>query len=242
MRHGARLVARGVVRADPDTVAALRRRPGEANLSPTFLKYSDEQTVVGLAALLQARTRQGLQAEDFSRWGVVATACRPGRQAVADTLARIAEVGPRGGSPMIIPHRSLHAVSGTVSQALGIKGPNIAVGGGPGHLEEGLLAALTLLAEGHLPGIWLVLTQWDPEPPLGAAEPGAVCHGLGLALLPAFSGQTGPLLRLLPADEVPAGAQPLPGIAELAAIFSPEPVPSRPQLYRFDWGGGLEVA
>jgi hypothetical protein len=242
--HGATLVASGTLQAGLETIAALRRQPGGPNLPPTLLKHSDEQTVVGLAAVLRATTSEGLRAEDFRLWGVVAAPCHLGRRAVADTFARVADLGSRGASPMVIPHRSLHSVSGTISQALGINGPNIGVGGGPGNLAEGLLTALTLLDEGCLPGLWLVLTQWRPEPPLGGEDASAICHALALALTPAAAGRSGLLLRLLPAAEMSTLEESVsvPGIAELAEVFTLQPGLSRGRLFRFEWGGGLEVA
>jgi hypothetical protein len=191
---------------------------------------------------MRAASSRALEAEDFLHWGIVAAPQYLGRQAVADTFVRVAGLGPRGASPMVIPHRSLHAVSGTISQALGIKGPNMAAGGGPGHLADGLLAGLSLLGTGRFPGLWLVLTQWDPEPLLSGNDPSAICHGLALALLPLPVERRGPSLRLVPPAEMGAVAEPLPGIADLADSFSLQLDPSSRKLFRFDWGGGLEVA
>ena len=52
-------------------------------------------------------------------------------------------------------HRLLHALSGTVSMGLQIRGPNFGVGGGPHGPGEALLAAAALLQRGTLPGAWL---------------------------------------------------------------------------------------
>src|SRR5438067_465552 len=68
-----------------------------------------------------------------------------------------------GLSPHFIPHRSQHAISGTISQALKIHGPNFGAGGGPGAAAEALLAGAVLLEGSRLPGVWVVLTGWDPE-------------------------------------------------------------------------------
>ena len=63
----------------------------------------------------------------------------------------------------MIPHHSLHAVSGTISLALQICGPNFGVGGGPQAVCEGFLAAATLISDNNVPGLWVVLTGHEPE-------------------------------------------------------------------------------
>jgi hypothetical protein len=84
---------------------------------------------------------------------------------MAAALQRFAAEGAWGVSPHLIPHRSRHSISGTVSQALKIHGPNFGVGGGPGGTVEVLLAATALLEGKRLPGVWIVLTCLDPESP-----------------------------------------------------------------------------
>jgi hypothetical protein len=138
--------------------------PGGEALPPSFLKHADEQTVVGLAAVFQAIHRFGLVGNSFTDWGVLAGPRFLGRACLAVALQRFALEGAWGVSPHLIPHRSLHSISGTVSQALSIHGPNIGVGGGPAGAAETLLAAAALLSDGRLPGVWVVLTGWDPEP------------------------------------------------------------------------------
>src|SRR5205823_13718929 len=115
----------GAVRATPAAVAALRQKPGPAaagSFRPNLLKYSDDQTVVSLAALLEAIHRFNLQGEDFSGWAVVAAPRWLGRCRATVALHKAHAEGAAGTSPMIIPHLSLHAVSGTISQALTIHG------------------------------------------------------------------------------------------------------------------------
>jgi hypothetical protein len=237
---GGILAALGTVRANLEMIARLRREPGDPALSPQLLKHSDEQTVVGLAALLQARSNGNLGGEDVSRWGIVAAPQHVGRTATADTLTRFTRRGVTGASPLIVPHRSLHSISGTISEALGIHGPNLAVSGGPGNLAEGLLAALTLLNENRLPGIWVVLTQWDPEPALPNEAPiEAFCQAQALVLMPGSSGRAGQRIRLVRPDQMPRDNHclRLPALAELHKAFSS----SGRQLFRFDWGGGMEL-
>src|SRR5205085_11137593 len=122
-----------------------------------------------------------------------------GRVALAAAMHRFAAEGAWGISPHLIPHRSLHALSGTVSQGLKIHGPNFGVGGGPRAAAEGLLAAAALLGSRPLPGVWLVLTGWQPEPVPDAhghtATP-SVCGAVALALLPGRQDWRGLRLRM----------------------------------------------
>jgi hypothetical protein len=184
------VAADAVVRVSLESLPELRRHPGSlpgAALPVSFLKHADEQTVVGLAAVYQAIHGANLQASEFRDWGVVAAPRFLGRPAMAAALQRFAAEGAWGVSPHLIPHRSLHSISGTVSQALKIHGPNFGVGGGPGGIVEVLLAATALLEGKRLPGVWVVLTCLDPEAApdeAGRLAPGTQAVGLALALMP----------------------------------------------------------
>ena len=80
-------------------------------------------------------------------------------------------------------------MSGTVSQALKVHGPNFGVGGGPAGVAEALLTADARCSTGAaLPGVWVVLTVSGSRP---AARRGAATRGpaptalrLALALVP----------------------------------------------------------
>ncbi len=175
-----------------ESIADLRRRlapPGGEPLPASALKHVDEQTVAGLVAVFQAITAHGLPAKEFRDWGVVGAPNFLGRASMSASLRRFLVDGAWEVSPHMIPHRSLHATSGTVSQALGIHGPNFGAGGGSGAEIEGLLAAITLLHGMNLPGVWLVSTWLDPElsadPTTGRPVPGTRSWGLALALVPA---------------------------------------------------------
>ena len=189
------LAAAGTRRAPTNAVAALRQMPGPRDnpLPNGFLKHTDEQTLVGLAAVFQAIRDYHLLDTCFTEWGVLAAPRFLGRACLAVALQRFALEGAWGVSPHLIPHRSLHSLSGTVSQALGIHGPNFGVGGGPDSASEVLLAAAALLAEGQVPGVWVVLTGWDPEPVLDG--PNISANG---ELRPADSAYVGAALALLP--------------------------------------------
>ncbi len=105
-----------------------------------------------------------------------------GRANLAVALRSFMAEGVWGTSPHLIPHFALHSASGTISLALGSHGPNLGVGGGLHAAAEGFLAALTWLASGVVPGVWLVLSGWSPElvpDPVGKALDSGECHGLG---------------------------------------------------------------
>jgi hypothetical protein len=184
------VAADAVVRVSLESLPELRRDPGATHKEPLpacFLKHADEQTVAGLCAVYQAIRKGGLHDTDFRDWGVLAAPRFLGRATMAAALQRFAAEGAWGVSPHLIPHRSLHSISGTISQALKIHGPNFGVGGGREGTVEVLLAALALLDGKHLPGVWVVLTCLDPELPPdenGRLPTGTQAMGLALALTP----------------------------------------------------------
>ena len=53
------------------------------------------------------------------------------------------------------------------------------------EMAEGLLAAMTLHAQGRLPGVWVVMSEYSPEP--GTTDAAAECHAVALALRPAIA-------------------------------------------------------
>lgn len=197
----------GLARLDPAAVATFRRTPGPIPegwkpIAPTFLKTSDEQTIAAVAAVLAAVAGQGgdVGPSAYADWGVVAAPRHLGRAQLVTALERFAAEGVWGVSPHLIPHFALHAPAGTLSLALAAHGPNLGVGGGPGAATEGALTALTWLAEGRLPGVWLVLTGHDPEfVPVPGGKPAHPyeCQALALALTPEGAG---PRLRIGPVD------------------------------------------
>jgi hypothetical protein len=176
------------VQVTPEQVAGLRKNPGPWQgdpLPPTALKYSDEQTLTGLVAVLHAMDRYGLKREDFKGWGILACPRFIGRSGIAPAFEKFKTSGASVIQPNLIPHRLLHALSGTLSQTLKIYGPNLGVGGGPLEDVELLQAAASFLASGQAPGYWLVFTGYEPEcipDRPNAPAPPWVCHGLALAL------------------------------------------------------------
>ena len=197
------LAADATVRAGLESLPELRKHPGSVHgepVPPSLLKHADEQTVAGLVAVCQALASPALQATDFRDWGVAAAPRFLGRPAMAAALQRFQAEGAWGVSPHLIPHRSLHSLSGTVSQALKIHGPNFGVGGGPGGVAEVLLAATAMLERRKLPGVWVVLTCLDPElapDESGRPASGTKCVGLALALMPIRRGAAGRHMRLV---------------------------------------------
>jgi hypothetical protein len=154
-----------------------------------MLKHADEQTVAALAAVAAA-LRDGALPGPFTDWGAVAGPRFAGRTMVTWQVPRFLAEGAWGVSPHAIPHHSLHAVSGTLSQALKLRGPNFGAGGGPGADVEALLAAVALVEGMGLPGVWLACTRLTPEGPLEATgAPVGECwaEAVALALVPAGS-------------------------------------------------------
>lgn len=180
------------VEAPLSEIAALRDRPGPPGapaLPPRFLRHADEHTVVGMHAMLRALAARGGDAADIGRHAVVAASCQIGRLSAARTLANLATGGGVSVSPHVVPQCSLHSVAGAVSVGLGMHGPHLGVGGGPGAFAEGLFTAATLVqagaAAGDPPCVWLVSTEWAVEPEIDAAgQPvgDPICRGLALAI------------------------------------------------------------
>jgi hypothetical protein len=200
-----------------EALPALRKAPGPvpAPLPLTFLKQADEQTVAGLAAVCRAAQVHGLDLSSQAEWGVIAAPELPGRTGMAAALQAYAREGAWGISPHLIPHRSLHSLSGTVSQALGLHGTNYGVGGGPGALAESLLAAGALLADGRLPGLWVVLTS-ATEAQSGT---GSAWQAAALALVPDVEECVNKNPRPLPG--LLLGVRPLPAEAAGPASWTP---------------------
>ena len=167
---------------------------GVPALPSRFLRHCDEQTVVGMRAVLAAIAAHPEPRPSFAEYGVVAAPCQAGRIATAQSLAMLRTAGGVAVSPHIVPQCSLHSLAGAVSVALGMHGPNIGVSGGQHAVSEGLFTSLSLLAaDPSLRGIWLVVSGWTQEPCLDAsgkpidstpqhAQPGPICRAVAVAL------------------------------------------------------------
>lgn len=171
-------------------IAALRDAAGPAGapaLPPRFLRHCDEQTVVGIHAVLRAVAALPSAGDGVGGDAVVAASCQAGRIMAAKSLTLLKTGGAVTVSTHIVPQASLHSVAGAVSVALGMHGPHLGVSGGGDALAEGLLAAITLAADAGAPRVWLVVSEWDDEPALdatGAATDDPVCRALALAIEP----------------------------------------------------------
>jgi hypothetical protein len=222
---GCGVEAFGVVRTALAEMPALRKDPGPLPDRPGLaspLRTADDQTIAALAAVLRAAASPALRGRALADWGVVGAPRFPGRLTAGAAIFRFSHRGALGMSPLIIPTLSLHSMAGTLSLLLGLRGPHFGVGGGPGHVGEGLLAALALHEEGAAPGVWLALTECDPEPApddLGKPQAPADVIAVALALTPAAAALQ---LRLRPAAAPAATA---PSVCELAAFLEGRSAP-----------------
>ncbi len=248
------VVAFGAVQASMDMLPVLRRRPGPGlgeALPVTFLKNADEQTVVALAAVLQAIHDFQMTPTCFTDWGIVAAPCFLGRSTLVVCLQRFAAEGAWGVSPHYIPHRSQHAVSGTISQALKIHGPNFGTGGGPGGAVEAIVAGAVLVEGDRLPGAWVVLTAWDPElipDASGNATTPSICKAIALALVAPRPGSQGVRLRVSPGAHHLNGkrgtGQAAPTLSSLHALLTTlasSQTPPAVVVWQLPGGGWLEL-
>jgi hypothetical protein len=228
----ARVLGHAICRVSRDEITAYRRHPpatpaGWAPIAPTALRYSDEQTIAGVVALVSAMGAPacaGPSAHD--RWGVLAATRFLGRSTMVATLNRFRSEGVWGVSPHLIPHHSLHSPAGTFSLILGIHGPNLGIGGGLFAGFEGVLTALSWLNSRIVPGVWLVLSRWYPDftpDQEGNSLTPLVCEALALALVPADpADHARAALQLLP-NSTPSSPQSL-ELLRLAHLLEPEPV------------------
>jgi hypothetical protein len=190
------LAGHAALRVQPDQLAALRKNPGlpaDRTLSAGFLKNSDDQTVLALTAVGRAMISLGRLTACYQEWGVVAAPNLISRLGTLQSLLAFRKDGAWGISPHLIPHHSLHAVSGTVSQALRIHGPNFGISGGPNAAAEAFLAAATLISENNVPGLWVVLSghesEWVPQASDYRTGAPTCCLAAALALeLPGAAG------------------------------------------------------
>ena len=193
----------GFCRMTRGQIASCRRQPEPVPpacppLQPSSLRHSDDQTIAALAAVHSAVRQMGnCDRNEFEDWGILVASRFLGRSTLVAAFNRFEAEGVWGVSPHLIPHYALHSPAGTLSLALGIRGPTLGIGGGLGSGFEGLLAALTWLVAGVVPGLWLVQTAWSPEfLPDNQGEPLADCECLALAL--ALAPSSAPLTMTRP--------------------------------------------
>ena len=227
------IMAHALVEARVSEIAALRDAPapeGVAALPARFLRHCDEQTVVGMHAVLQSIAAHPRPRPSFDGHGVVAAACQSGRVMAARSLALLKTGGAVTVSTHIVPQGSLHSLAGAVSVGLGMHGPHVGISGGPDALAEGLFAALSFSrpAAAPLPGLWLIVTEWDREPTLdrssGDVCDDPICRALAVALEPGADAPLTLTLRTPPpgaaVDAAPLDAPPSSQLAEFAQALA----------------------
>jgi hypothetical protein len=196
------VVAWASVRASAADLPGLRKAPGTLGDQPMangLLRHVDEQTVVAVAAVLQAVRDSGLEPSSFDRWSVLAAPRFLGRAKFEASFPEYRDEGAWSVSPHLIPGHSLHSPSGTISQALHAHGANLGIGGTPGGEREAFLVAATWLEAGWSEGVWIILTSRDPEATgeVAVSEPGDY-RALAFALVGSRPELTGPKLRIGP--------------------------------------------
>lgn len=245
----AAVVAAGSAAVPLGQFAELRKAPpkfGGTELQGHFLKHADEQTIVALQAIGQAIAAYDLDPRQMTDWGIIAAPRYIGRLAGASILDRFARLGGSGVPPHAVAQNSLHSISGAASIALGLHGPNVGVGGGPWAIGDGIAAALTLFDTVRVPGIWLLMTQFDPEPlpdEVGRPLNESVCHAVALALAAGGAGESHLTLRPGTAATRAAVARwPEPTVAEIAACAraAKRGLTSRWACW-LPWGGRIEL-
>src|SRR5262249_15763205 len=170
------------------------------------MKSADDQTFVGITALLHAVHAAGWGNASFHDWGAIGVPRFVGRMNIAVAVSKSLHDPTWSVSPNIIPNQSLHSLSGTISLALGLHGPNFGVGGGPNAVAEGLMTAISTMQSDRLPGLGVVLSQFDPEPrpdEKGVSAIPVTCMAAALALVPTRPGRGA--LRLVARTSTVAG-------------------------------------
>ena len=241
------VVGHGLFRLASRDVAVVRKRPGPVpegwgRVPPSLLRYSDEQTVAGVAAVFTAMQGSGLAPDRFDGWGVVAASRFLGRAGLAQALRCFDAEGVWGVSPHLIPHFALHSPAGTISLALGLHGPNLGVGGGLHASAEGFLAALTWLSIGVVPGVWLILSGWSPEliaDRRGGSPAASECWALALALVASGPRNGRPGFRVIVGAEGRHAPAPI-DLASLAETLERRAEPA-PRPITTDPSGQLRV-
>jgi hypothetical protein len=242
------VMGHALFRMRPGDVPVLRKKPGPipdgwARVPPSLLRYADEQTIAGTAAVFTAIEAMGTSPDRFEAWGVVAASRYLGRANLAVALRSFMAEGVWGTSPHLIPHFALHSASGSISLALGSHGPNLGVGGGRHAVAEGFLTALTWLSAGTVPGVWLVLSGWSPElvpDPAGGSPQAGECLGLAVALVGVGNGAGGPAVRTTFGSDCCRDSDHPPDLAALAKLLSGE-FAGLPQTIATDARGWLRV-
>lgn len=247
--RGAELAVAGwhAVRLDATELAALRKatEPLPPGVQAPALKHSDDQTVAAFAALCRAMPWPELAGMDYQSWAIVAASRFIGRVAVVGTIDKFNNEGPWGVSMQVTPHHTVHAISSTLSLALGCHGTCIGAGGGPADEASALLAAVSLLRRPGVGGLWLLFTGWVPEMLIdrtGRPTAETHCVAAALALRPsAVAAAMSPQQSVLRIQRRPPMTPPSAPL-DLTRACSAMLLSGRDSLsLRADLEGGLEV-
>jgi hypothetical protein len=173
-----------------EELAALRRNPGgrfQPAVTAGWLKTQDEHSMTALLAVTAAIRQYDLHDANFSEWGVVTASRFIGRRALLNSIERFTKDGPWGASLHVVPMHSPHSPAGALSLSLGSRGPNLSTGSAVGAVAEAVLIAASMLTQQNLPGLWLVLTEWErdiDEADSNDPSRSAVCHATAFAIRP----------------------------------------------------------
>lgn len=252
------VLARGAAIVPFGDIAAHRKVPGplgRRTLAPSLLKHADHQTVVAIVAVLRAVHDAGWAERSFAEWGVIAAPRFLGRVPGAAAMQKFKAQGVPSMSPLIIPTLSLHSTAASVSLALKTQGFSYGVGGGHGHLAEALLCALAAAEDNGVPGVWVVVTQFSPEPipdAAGNSRNPCVAYAAALAISAWGADQSRFQLRLDGAacsaagagdERVVAGDEPPSGLVALAEFLTAPVAVLRPRRWScpLPSSGALEI-
>jgi hypothetical protein len=149
----------------------------------TAARFCDDQSILGIMAMLDAASRGGFAIDSTSMWNLIAAPRHAGRTGTLVTVKRFFKLGPSGVSPLLIPFSSLHAIASTLSVYFGIHGPTYGVSGCCESISEILVTGFTTPINEMTPGTWLVVTEWDPDvTPDENGKPVSNSMGYGVAL------------------------------------------------------------
>lgn len=249
------VTARATIATRLSEIATLRENGWPESAPPLprrFLRHADEQTVIGVHAVLAAIAKLP-EAAAIEGHGVIAASCQAGRIAAAQTLVRASQGGGVTVSAQIVPQGSLHSLASAVSVGLGMHGPNIGVSGGPAALSEGLLTAFSWLhGSGPLAcdTTWLVITGWDDEPALdaeGHPTTDPVCRGVALAVARAAAASSSEGQRLTLQLDPGRDSENTPTTASLRSLADALSIHTSTDAtpkwsHHFPWGGTVHLA
>ncbi len=248
------VIAHGAIASSLSNISALRKTtpPSAPSLPKRFLNHADEQTVMGIHAILNALVSLP-EIPSLEHHGIIAASCQAGRIAAAQTLVKAQHGGGVTVSTQIVPQCSLHSIAGAISVGLKMHGPNIGVSGGSSALSEGLLTACTwLLPSGEIAcdTTWVVITGWDDEPTLdetGLPTTDPMCRSVAIGLTRSNNRSQEREGLCLEFDPCFSNSHVSPGsdlsLQQLGDALSQCSLTGNdsPWIHRFPWGGTVRI-